>query len=152
MMSPSSPSTIILFARWLLVLSALRSRLWNSRSNSSDLHSNLCRTRFLSLGIDSSSELSGSYTLSSGDMYSMVRTSCSFLFFSAMYEFCMRASLRALSFYEKWWMAYYGITSLKVHNNLKCSNTSKHCQWSGIKPTEHTCIWSMKTINILVNM
>ena len=44
-------------------------------------------------------------------------------------------------------MAYYGITSLKVHNNLKCSNTSKHCQWSGIKPTEHTCIWSMKTIN-----
>ena len=44
------------------------------------------------------------------------------------------------------------ITSLKVHNNLKCSNNSKNCQWSGIKPTEHTCIWSMKTINILVHI
>ena len=58
-----------------------------------DLHSNLCRTSFSSLGIDSSSELSSSCTLSSGDMYSMARTSCSFLFFSAMYELCMRASL-----------------------------------------------------------
>ena len=58
MMSPSSLGTIILFARWLLALSALRSRLWNSWSNSSDLHSNLCRTSFSSLGIDSSSELS----------------------------------------------------------------------------------------------
>ena len=47
---------------------------------------------------------------------------------------------------------YYGITSLKVHNNLKCSDDSKQCQWSGIKPTEHTYIWSMKTINILVHI
>ena len=47
---------------------------------------------------------------------------------------------------------YYGTTSKKVHNNLKCSNNSKHCQWSGIKRTEHTCIWSMKTINILVHI
>ena len=39
-----------------------------------------------------------------------------------------------------------------VHNNLKCSNNSKHCQWPGIKLTEHTCIWSMKTINILVHI
>ena len=46
---------------------------------------------------------------------------------------------------------YYGITSLKVHNNLKCSNNSKHCQWPGIKLTEHRRIWSMKTINILVH-
>ena len=52
--------------------------------------------------------------------------------------------------HDEW--LYYGITSLKVHNNLKWSNNSKHCQWSGIKVTEHTCIWSMKTINILVNI
>ena len=49
------------------------------------------------------------------------------------------------------WLCY-GITSLKVHNNSKCSNNSKHCHWSGINPTEHTCIWSMKTINILVHI
>ena len=64
---PSSLFTIILFPRSLLALSALRSRLLSSRTNSSNLHSKVCRTNFSSLGFVSSCE-SSSYTLSSGDM------------------------------------------------------------------------------------
>ena len=96
---PISLFTIILFPLSLLALLAFLSKLVSSLSSFSDLHSNLQIISFSRRGVPSSS-LASSQAISSGDMYSSSRTCSNFLFFSLLYDDCLSAPLRDLSFYK----------------------------------------------------